>query len=166
MSLVGGKGNSLRRTKLSSKRSNNTTVNQQEVQLAFLRYLFFSGTISVSMSGREDLSWVSLFVSSRIRARRKSKTEKKNTIFFGDYIVKLRLHTGSHSVQSGQLWDFIRKNGDPIAFFSPETVPRWSALAATFRDNVEPGWIGLLPLRLLKNAVSHARRGRGTPTKK
>lgn len=117
------------------------------------------------MSGRKDLSWVSLFVSSCIRARRKSKTEK--TRFSSEIIssncgyirVLTRFKVVNYEISSAK-----------TATRSPSSVRRQchagELLAATFRDNVEPGWIGLLPLRLLKNAVSHARRGRGTPTKK
>lgn len=158
MSLVGGKGNSLRRIKLSGRGSNNTTDNRQRLSQHFLHYLFFSGAIPVSMSGRKDLSWVALFVSSCIRGPSK-KQNGKNRIFFGDSIVKLS--RSYIRVLTRFEWSTIgRFHPQKTATRSPSSV--WCHAGALSCYFPRQCWTGLdyqpTPLlpRFLKDAQSHA----------
>lgn len=96
---------------------------------------------------------------------------QRNAIFFRDYVLKPSngLHTRSHSAQ---VVNYSEIYSAKTATHSPTSVRRQCHAGerlATFRDNVEPGWIAppLLPplphpslsLRLLKDAQSHALLG-------
>lgn len=158
MSLVGGKGNSVRRTTLVKQALKQPHSQPTEVQLAFFFYSTFSFLVQFLCPCQDEKTWVESLSSYQAVSGPVEKAKPKKMSLIISSKLSRGYMRGSHSAQSAQLWgDFIRKkNGDPFAFFGPETVPRWRALAATFRDNVEPIDI-YLNTRWLMRAVSQWR---------
>lgn len=146
MSLAGGKGNLLRRTNLSGERSNNSTGNRHLLSQNF--HITFSFLVQFLCPCQDEKTWVESLSSYQAVSGPVEKAKPKKTRF-SSYIRSSNCHAATYGFSLGskpsttrrfhprkRRLDRLLQSGDGATLES---------LAATFRDNVEPGWITTPP---------------------